>query len=355
MLSNITKWDRNPTLRARLLLGVLILSVLLSSAMLVSVSVGPVPISLANVLSVLLSIGPIETTLHTPLESLIVTELRLPRIIVGIFVGIGLSVAGVTMQALFRTPMADPGIIGVSAGGSFGAVIAITLQLDKYLFISVPACAFIGSLLASIIVYSFGHSKGQLSMPALLLAGVAVSAFFSSLISAIVVLEKDTNSVREILFWLAGGLDSRSWEHAITAGPLIILGAILIMFYSRDLNLLNLNDDDAKAMGINVNVTRPFLIILSALLTGMAVAVSGTIIFVGLITPHILRLIVGPDHRILVPLSALTGALFVISADTLARTVIQPAELQVGMVTSFLGAPFFLFLLVKNKNRLHSL
>ncbi|MFL2640007.1 MAG: FecCD family ABC transporter permease [Dehalococcoidia bacterium] len=354
MLSNNARINGHKSLRARLFVGSSALAILLVFTILLSVSVGPVPISMENVLSVLLTLGPIETTTHSPLEFLIVTELRLPRIIVGLLVGIGLSVAGVTMQALFRNPMADPGIIGISAGGSFGAVVAIALNLDQQSIISVPACAFIGSIVSAMIVYSFGHSRGYLSMPALLLAGVAVSAFFSSLISAIVVLEKDSNSVREILFWLAGGLDSRSWDHVMTAGPLIILGAIIIVFYSRDLNLLNLNDSDAKALGVNINFARPLLIILSALLTAMAVAVSGTIIFVGLITPHMLRLIVGPDHRILVPLSALAGAIFVVLADTLARTMIQPAELQVGMVTSFLGAPFFLFLLVKNKSRLQN-
>ena len=344
----------NLTLSTRIHVSTLSLISLLVASVLVAISVGPVKINFTSILSILSNPFVHESISHTELERLIITDLRLPRIIVGITVGMGLSVAGLTMQALFRNPMADPGIIGVSAGGSLGAVVAITVGLEHYFLFSVPLFAFLGSLTASIIVYSFAYSNGRLSMPTLLLAGVAISAFFSSIISATIVLQENPDSVRQILFWLAGGLDSRSWNHVLIATPLITIGTIIISFFSRDLNLLSISDDDSKSLGVNVDLVRPGFIVLSSLLTGLAVSVSGTIIFVGLITPHILRLIVGPDHRLLVPLCAIGGAFFVTIADILARSIIQPAELQVGIITSLIGAPFFLFLLIKNKKNIHS-
>ena len=158
-------------------------------------------------------------------------------------------------------------------------------------------------------------------------------------------------ALREILFWLAGGLDSRSWDHVHLSAPLILAGSGLIIVLSRDINLLMLGDDDAKSMGVRVGLIRPILIAAASLVTGVAVAVSGTIAFVGLVTPHMLRLAFGPDHRVLIPVSALGGASFLVIADTLARVVVQPAEFRVGIITAFVGAPFFLFLLIRNRRR----
>ena len=177
-------------------------------------------------------------------------------------------------------------------------------------------------------------------MATLLLAGVAVNAFLGAIVSAIIILLPDNEALREILFWLAGGLDSRSWEHVRISAPLIIGATAMIVLMARDLNLLMLGDDEARSMGVRVGMARPVLLAAASLATGAAVAVSGTIAFVGLVTPHILRLVLGPDHRVLIPMSAAGGAVFVIVADTVARTIVQPAEFRVGVLTAFVGAPF---------------
>ena len=266
-----------------------------------------------------------------------------------------LGVAGATMQGLFRNPMADPGIIGVSTGGAVGAVVAIATGATGLFFLALPTFAFVGALVATFLVYGIAAVGGHFSMATLLLAGVAVNAFLGAIVSAIIILLPDNGALREILFWLAGGLDSRSWEHVRISAPLILGAAAVIMLMSRDLNLLMLGDDEARSMGVRVGRARTTLLAVAALATGAAVAVSGTIAFVGLVTPHILRLVMGPDHRVLIPLSAAGGALFVILADTVARTVIQPAEFRVGVLTAFVGAPFFILLLIKNKRQAYSL
>lgn len=255
------------------------------------------------------------------------------------------------MQGLFRNPMADPGIIGVSAGGAAGAVLSIALGVNAAFFLALPLFAFVGAMGAAFLVYGIALAGGRFSMAALLLAGVAVSSFLGAVVSAVLVIVPRNDALREIIFWLAGGLDSRSWEHARLAAPLVLGGVVVIVALSRELNLLMLGDDEARSLGVRVRVVRPVIIAAAALVTGAGVAVSGTIAFVGLVVPHMVRLAFGPDHRVLVPMSALGGALFVVAADTVARTVVQPAELRVGIITAFVGAPFFIMLLLKNKRR----
>ena len=259
------------------------------------------------------------------------------------------------MQALFRNPMADPGIIGVSSGGALGAVVAIATGMSGLFYLALPTFAFAGALLASFLVYGIAAVGGRLSMATLLLAGVAVNAFLGAVVSAIIIVLPDNEALREILFWLAGGLDSRSWEHVRISAPFIAGGLIVTVLMARDLNLLMLGDDEARSMGVRVGLARPVLLAAAALATGAAVAVSGTIAFVGLVTPHILRLLLGPDNRVLIPMSAAGGAVFVIAADTVARTIIQPAEFRVGILTAFVGAPFFILLLIKNRRQVYSL
>lgn len=335
----------------RLVAGMSLLTVLLIAASLVSMTLGPVNIPLTHVAAVVLAPAGLDIAPYTHTEELVVVQLRLPRIVVGALVGMALGVAGATMQGLFRNPMADPGIIGVSAGGAVGAVLSIALGLSSLFFLALPLFAFIGAMGAAFLVYGIALAGGRFSMPTLLLAGVAVSAFLGAIISAVLVLVPSNEALREILFWLAGGLDSRSWEHVRLSAPFILGGSALIVVLARDLNLLMLGDDDARSMGIRVGAIRPLLIAAASLVTGVAVAVSGTIAFVGLVVPHMLRLVVGPDHRVLVPVSAVGGALFLVIADTLARTIIQPAELRVGIITALVGAPFFIFLLIRNKRR----
>ena len=325
------------------------LGVLLLAAALASLSMGPVSIPVTHVASIVLEPIGFDLTSYSRTEELVIEQLRLPRIIVGALVGMALGVAGANMQGLFRNPMADPGIIGVSAGGALGAVTAIALGVSGIFYQALSAFAFLGAMAAAFLVYGIAIVGGRFNMATLLLAGVAVSAFFGAIVSAIMVLVPSNEALREILFWLTGGLDSRSWEHVRLAAPMIIGGSAVIFVLSRDLNLLMLGDDEAKSMGVRVGAIRLGLLAAASLITGVAVAVSGTIAFVGLVVPHMLRLVVGPDHRVLIPLSAIGGALFMVIADTIARTVVQPAEFRVGIITAFVGAPFFIFLLIRNK------
>lgn len=346
---------RQMRVSARLAIGATILLVLVLVVALVSLSLGPVDIPASHVAWIILSsigfdVGEVARTEH-----LVIDQIRLPRIVVGASVGMALGVAGATMQGLFRNPMADPGIIGVSAGGALGAVVAIATGTAALFFLALPVFAFVGAMAAAFLVYGIAAVGGRFSMATLLLAGVAVNAFLGAIVSAIIIVLPDNEALREILFWLAGGLDSRSWEHVRIATPLILASTAVLLLMSRDLNLLMLGDDEARSMGVRVGSTRIALLAAAALATGAAVAVSGTIAFVGLVIPHILRLVLGPDNRVLIPLSALAGAVFVILADTVARTIIEPAEFRVGILTAFVGAPFFILLLIKNKRQVYSL
>jgi iron complex transport system permease protein len=340
---------------ARLTIGLSILLLLLLAVGLVSLSLGPVNIPTSHVAWIALSAIGVDVPEFGRTEQLVIDQIRLPRIVVGGAVGMALGIAGATMQGLFRNPMADPGIIGVSAGGALGAVIAIASGLAGLFLLALPMFAFVGAMAAALLVYGIAVVGGYFSMATLLLAGVAVNAFLGAIISAIIIVLPDNAALREILFWLAGGLDSRSWEHVRIAGPLILASTAVLLILARDLNLLMLGDDEARSMGVRVGTTRVVMLLAASLATGAAVAVSGTIAFVGLVVPHILRLILGPDNRVLIPMSALGGAVFVILADTVARTIIQPAEFRVGILTAFVGAPFFILLLIKNRRQVYSL
>lgn len=336
---------------ARFGISLAVLSVLLVAASVVSAAVGPYNIPLSHVTGVGLSHLGIDYASYTRTEQLVIEQLRLPRVAVAILVGMALAVSGTTMQALFRNPMADPGIIGVSSGAATGAVIAIAFGLNTGVALVLPAMAFAGALGAAFLVYGIAVVGGRFSMSTLLLAGVAVSAFLGAIISTIIALVPNDENLRGIIYWLAGGLSGSSWEYVRLVTLPILGGSTLLVLYGRDLNLLLLGDDIARSSGVNAVRTRAMLLFVAALVSGSAVAVSGTIGFVGLVIPHVLRLILGPDHRVLLPASALGGAVFLLVADTIARLVVRPAELQVGMVTAFVGAPFFVLLLLRNKRQ----
>jgi iron complex transport system permease protein len=342
---------RTARLTTRLAVGVVVLTVAGLGIALASLATGPVSIPLSHVVSIVMSSVGIDGAEFTRTEELVIEQLRVPRILVGALVGLALGAAGATMQGLFRNPMADPGIIGVSAGGAVGAVLSIAFGVSSLFFLALPMFAFLGAMGAAFLVYGLATVGGRFSMPTLLLAGIAVSAFLGAVVSAVIVSVPDNESLREILFWLAGGLDGRTWEHVRLSAPLILGGVAVIVLLSRDLNLLMLGDEEARSMGVRVGALRPAFLGIAAMVTGVAVAVSGTIAFVGLVVPHMMRLVFGPDHRVLIPVSALGGALFVVLADTIARNVIQPAEFRVGIVTAFVGAPFFIFVLLRNKAR----
>ncbi|MBI4299530.1 MAG: iron chelate uptake ABC transporter family permease subunit [Chloroflexi bacterium] len=340
-------------IRARLAIALAALAALLLVAAIVAAAHGPVRVSYPATASIILRHIGINTRVdYSSTAQRVIEQIRLPRIFLAALVGMALAAAGATMQGLFRNPMAEPGTIGVSSGGALGAVIAIATGLGSMHHYAVPAMAFLGATAAGFLVYAIAAGGLRFSMATLLLAGIAVNAFLAASISFVITYTADDLQVmRQIVFWLAGGLDGHGWADVRMVAPPILAGSAVLFVYSRDLNLMLLGEAEAQALGVRVQWTRRLLLACAALVTGVAVSVSGTIGFVGLVVPHILRLALGPDNRLLLPASALAGASFLVAADTVARLVVQPAELQVGVVTAFVGAPFFLFLLQRNRQR----
>ena len=353
--SNDVRRDATPvesrrSLGRRLTLWLGGLTVALAAAVALAASVGPLRIPFSTVGRAIVPIAAVAAPVGET-ERRVVRQIRLPRVVLGALIGMALAIAGATLQGLFGNPMADPGIIGVSAGGAAGSVIAIALGLTRRFPAALPCCAFAGALLAVVVVYRIALVRGRLSVPALLLAGITVTSFLTAVIALVIALAPTDAAMREMVFWLAGGLDTASWRDVRLTAPLLAAGALAILWLARDLNLLMQGDDEAQALGVRIDVVRPVLIAAAALITGAAVAVSGTIGFVGLIVPHVFRLLVGGDHRILIPVSAIGGALFLVVADTAARSLAPPAEIRVGIVTALVGAPFFMGLLLKHKRR----
>jgi iron complex transport system permease protein len=279
-------------------------------------------------------------------ERAVVLELRLPRTLLAILVGAMLAQCGAVMQGLFRNPLADPGIIGVSAGAALGAVLAIFLAPSASLFWALPTAAFIGGFTASVLVYALARDPAGTSVVLLLLAGVAVSALSGAAIALLSYLSDDER-LRDISLWQMGSL-SRSGSGLI--GLLALFGTLLALrfqYRARALNALLLGEAEARHLGIAVEKLKLELTLLVALGVGLAVAACGVIGFVGLVVPHILRLLCGPDFRALLPLSALAGGLLLLAADSVSRVALAPAELPVGIVTALIGAPFFVLLLMR--------
>ncbi|QLD84946.1 vitamin B12 ABC transporter permease BtuC [Natronomonas halophila] len=277
----------------------------------------------------------------------IVRGLRLPRIVLGAIVGFALALAGTVMQGFFRNPMADPSIIGVSTGAAVGAVAFIVLPVS--VSYGLPAFAFVSALVAAFGVYLIASEDGRTPVATLLLAGVAVQTFLGAVISYMLLYAGD--SLETAVYWLMGHLQHSTWGRVRIAAPVVAVLFLVLLAYARDLNVLLLGEEDAHTLGINVERTKRILLAGSTTVTAAAVAVSGVIGFVGLIVPHMMRLLVGPDHRILIPTSALAGAVFLVVTDTIAR--MGPGEMPVGIVTAALGAPFFLYLL--RQREVHSL
>jgi iron complex transport system permease protein len=255
------------------------------------------------------------------------------------------------MQGLFRNPLASPGILGVSAGGAFGAVVCLAFGWAEYLIWPLPASAFAGSLVTILVVYGLASYQGETPLATLLLAGIALSALAGSATSFVLVMsaQHEWYVAKEMLFWSLGGLDARRWEHvAMVAVPTVVAIASSLLFL-RELNIMLLGEQQARSLGVDTSRLKLSLLVLTSVVTGAAVGVSGLIGFVGLVIPHLLRMLVGPDHRILVPASLLGGAIFLVTTDTVVRSL-GPAELRLGIVTGALGAPFFLLLLIKHRN-----
>lgn len=266
----------------------------------------------------------------------ILFDVRLPRVLAALLVGAGLAAAGTAMQGLFKNSMADPYIIGTSSGGALGAALSIVFLMGWGL----PVFAFVGATASTVVVYLISRRDGRVAVETLLLSGIAVSLFLSALLSFVMYISG--KSLHQIMFWLMGGLWNVWWDD-VKVASLILVGCIMLFFFARDLNVISLGEEDALHLGVDVEKLKLALLLLSSFITGIAVSVAGAIGFIGLITPHVMRIIVGPDHRILLPSAMMAGAAILMWADTFARTM--PNEIPVGIVTAFLGAPFFIYLL----------
>lgn len=338
---------------ARLLLGAL--AVLAAATFATSIMTGAADASLANVLRWL--IGAADQTLSGR-DRIIILDIRLPRAVLGMLVGAALAVSGAVMQGLFRNPLADPGLVGVSSGASLGAVLLIVLGstvlgpvFALFGFYAVPAGAFLGCLATTLLLYRVATRGGQTSVATMLLAGIALGALAGA-VTGVLVFIADDRELRDLTFWGLGSLAGANWTKIAAAGPIIFLALAVLPFLARGLNAVTLGEAAAFHMGIPVQRLKNIAIFSVAGATGASVAVSGGIGFVGIVVPHLLRLVIGPDHRYLLPASALLGGTMLIFADMLARTIVSPAELPIGIITAFVGAPFFLWVLLRGRSNM---
>lgn len=330
---------------------ILILFVLLSVTVLFSITIGSADISPLVSTKMILSRIPLLGTFfsETYPESLqsIVFQVRLPRTVVGVLVGASLGIAGTTVQGIFRNPMAEPYTVGVSAGAALGAVSTIAFGLTFFGIYTIPVMSFALGLGAILLVYRVAKVGGRLPVGVLLLAGIAVSLFLSSIVSLLMYTAGE--ELHGMVFWMMGGLWARNWNHVLMITPFVVVASGVIYYFSRGLNAMLLGGEQAQQLGVEVERMKKILLIFSALITSAAVSVSGIIGFVGLIVPHMMRILIGSDHRILFPASALGGGIFLVWADVVSRTVLAPVELPVGIVTAMVGAPFFIYLLRRKK------
>jgi len=316
----------------------LVLLVALAAAIVLGVRFGPVELTTGEVLAALAGSGP-------EWQRQIVVDLRLPRMLLGALVGGGLALAGATFQALLRNPLAEPYILGISGGASVGAVSVIALGLAGAASWVLPLAALAGALLAIGLVFRVATAAGRsLDVRVLLLAGVVVAAFFTACI-AFILSVAEARTVQSAVLWIMGSLAGARWQSVLVAAAYTLPAAILLMGLARPLNLIAIGEETAQYLGADVERVKRTALALAALLTAAGVAVAGVIAFVGLVVPHAIRLLVGSDHRALLPLSFLGGATFLILCDIVAQVVLAPTQLPVGVITAFVGVPLFLVLL----------
>ncbi|HIU63575.1 MAG TPA: iron ABC transporter permease [Candidatus Avacidaminococcus intestinavium] len=310
---------------------------------------GQIDIPLRNALALLayqLNIPGISNSDFTQEQLAVVWYIRMPRMLVGLLVGASLGISGAVMQGIFANPLADPGIIGVSSGAAAGAVLSIALGFSAQNMFMMPAFAFCGSLFAVSLTVFLARKNGRIPVMTLLLAGVAVGMLLGAITSGLLTFMNE-QKLQQYLFWIIGGLDYRRWEHVYIAIVPVTIGIVTMLALARHLNILVLGDTEAKAVGMPVMFYRMGLLVVAAMTTATSVCVSGNIGFVGLVVPHMMRMLIGPDHRMLLPASAMLGAMFLLLCDALGRVIIPPAEIRVGIMTAVLGSPYFLYLLRK--------
>jgi iron complex transport system permease protein len=326
----------------------------LLSAMLFGIGIGTVSVPPLTIIQIvgaeIFRFSPIETI--DPMYSNIVMNIRLPRVLLAGFVGASLAIAGAAFQGLLRNPLADPYTLGVSSGASVGAVLALFFQISLPIagLYTLPVLSITASIITIFLVLLFAQKiERSMRVETIILTGIIFSSFLGALISLMIALTGE--ELRQIIGWLLGSVSMRGWEYIKIILPFFILGSCLLIMNTKELNALSFGEERAQHLGVNVHRRKLLILISGSILTGSAVAVSGTIGFVGLVVPHFVRLLWGPDHRHLLPLSMMIGGGFLILADLVSRTIISPSELPIGVITALIGAPMFAVILIRRRGR----
>jgi iron complex transport system permease protein len=329
--------QRKPLTVGRLAGIVGLLTTMMLIVVIIGLSLGSVGVPLSHVFGALIGSDAVPGS-----DRMIIIALRLPRVVLAVIVGAGLSVAGLVFQALLRNPLAEPYILGISSGGTVGALVALSLSVGTSL-VTTPVASFLGSAAVMAMVYALAHRRGQLDTYTLLLSGVMIGAFFNA--AVLLIIAVSNQEMRNAFLWLMGNLSNARMESIALIGPAVAITSIYLLLNAKAYNLIATGEESAMQLGINVTMLKRLSYLAGSLITGLVVSVSGVVGFVGLIIPHICRMLFGPDHRVLLPASLLVGASFMVVADLLARVVLSPAEIPVGAVTAAIGAPLFVYLL----------
>ena len=316
---------------------------LLAASLLLSAATGAVKIPVNEIVEILT--GGTDTV-----NASILLDIRLPRVLLAAVIGAGLAAVGGVMQSIFKNPLVDSYTLGMSSGAALGAVISIITGLNVSVMgiETTGVFAFVGAVLTLFFVYSLAYTRSRMSVNSLLLAGVAVSYFLASVISFLMMLNHD--KIEHIVFWTMGSLSMATWNELYISTVFILPSLAVLIYYTRELNILVMGEDAAHHLGINTAVLKNILLITCALIVGSVVSTGGTIAFLGLVAPHITRLVIGSDNKLVIPYSALLGAILLVLSDTVGRVLIQPVEIPVGVMTSIMGGPFFIFLLRRQRN-----
>jgi iron complex transport system permease protein len=340
----------------RLVFWVVFGFILLCMSVVISLSVGSAHIPVAETWRVIVHQVPliggfVDQNWEESTEQILL-NVRAPRVLLALLVGAALALAGTGFQGVLRNPLAEPYTLGVASGAAVGALTVILLGW-QYAWAgnwTIPLAAFFTGLVTLWIVFILSKQEARLKVETLILAGVVIQAFFGSVVSFLISMSR--NSMNEMMYWLMGSLALKDWTYSLVIAPYLLIGIFILLMYGRELNLFSLGERHASHLGVNIERTKIIVLVTATLLTAAAVSVAGVISFVGLVIPHILRLLVGPDYRLLIPLSVIYGAIYVLWADTLSRMLLDPQVIPLGVITSILGAPFFAWLLVKNKRTL---
>jgi iron complex transport system permease protein len=351
--SNVEKSYAKRSRQWKLTLTLLIVALLV--AILVALNIGYAPISFSEILNILGKQIPginsfIDPHSFSTVNQAIILQIRFPRVLAGALIGAGLAASGVLYQGVFKNPMADPFVLGVSSGAVLGAGLAIVFASGLSL-IGIPivqACAFAGGLITIFIVFNISKVGSRVSDMTLLLSGIAITIFLSAIFQILQVTSQNAK-LHALVTWLIGGISTVSWGDILSITPFIFIGIILSYFYTRDLNMIALGEDTAQHLGVNTQRTKKIVLALGSMMASAAVSISGLIGFVGLMIPHMTRILIGPDHRILLPASVVVGGIFLVICDALARVITGAGELPVGVITALAGGPFFIFLLRRKK------